>query len=68
MAEESREPARDLRTICGWCGKSEADGAKLIAGPVTCICAECCRLVAVALQILPPPGEVETTPGEDVDR
>ena len=54
MAEEPRKPAKDLRTICGWCGRSEADGAKLAAGPVTCICAQCCTLAAGLLQIIPP--------------
>jgi hypothetical protein len=49
MAED-----KDLRTICGWCGKSAADGAKLVAGPITCICAQCCTLAAGLLQIIPP--------------
>ena len=55
MPVESRKSAKDLRTICGWCGRSEADGAKLVAGPVTCICDQCCLLVATAFQIIPPP-------------
>lgn len=44
----------DLRTLCGWCGKSEADGVKLVAGPITCICAQCCTRAAALLQIIPP--------------
>ncbi len=39
---------------CGWCGKSEADGVQLVAGPITNICARCCRLAAAALRIIPP--------------
>jgi hypothetical protein len=49
MAED-----KDFHTLCGWCGKSEADGVRLVAGPITCICAQCCALAAVILQIIPP--------------
>jgi hypothetical protein len=62
MPGASAKPTKDPRTICGWCGKSEADGVKLVAGPITCICAQCCRLVAVLHQILPPEGKKDGPP------
>ncbi len=66
MAEKSGKPAKDPHTLCGWCGKSEAEGAKLMAGPITCICDRCCRLVAAAFQIIPPETALEQLAAERV--
>jgi ClpX C4-type zinc finger len=55
MSEEAsdKKPDPDPRTICGWCGRSK-DEVEVVAGPITNICASCCRLAAGILRIIPP--------------
>jgi ATP-dependent protease Clp ATPase subunit len=52
---------RQKRLACSFCGKGEADVAKLMAGPKVFICDQC---VAVAIQLMEGPSADQRRPRE----